>query len=79
MFLSSSIRANTINKEQNPALEIHIFPPVMLYVFPSAESTAFVFPELASLPAPGSVKQYAPNHSPEANLGTYFCFCSSVP
>ena len=49
------------------------------YVFPSAESIAFVFPELASEPAPGSVKQYAPNHSPEANLGTYFCFCSSVP
>eukprot|EP01139_Manchomonas_bermudensis_P013243 Amastigsp_a353899_8.p2 type:complete len:113 gc:universal Amastigsp_a353899_8:359-697(+) len=30
MFLSSSIRAKTMNNEQNPALEIHIFCPVML-------------------------------------------------
>ena len=30
MFLSSSIRAKTINKEQNPAFEIHIFCPVIL-------------------------------------------------
>ena len=29
MFLSSPIRAKTINREQKPALEIHIFPPVM--------------------------------------------------
>ena len=46
-----------MNTEQNPAFEIHILPPVILYDFPSAESTALVFPELASEPAPGSVKQ----------------------
>ncbi len=50
-----------------------------MYDFPSAEISAIVLPELASDPAPGSVKQYAPIHSPVANLGTYFCFCSSVP
>jgi len=57
MFLSSPIRAKTINMEQNPAFEIHIFCPVIEYVFPSSDKTAFVFPELASDPAPGSVKQ----------------------
>ena len=40
---------------------------------------AFDFPELASEPAVGSVKQYEPNHSPDASLGKYFCFCSSLP
>ena len=57
MFLSSSIRAKTIITLQNPALEIHIFCPVMLYVLPSLDNTALVRPELASLPAVGSVKQ----------------------
>ena len=46
-----------MNTEQNPALEIHIFCPVIEYVFPSSDKMALVFPELASLPAPGSVKQ----------------------
>ena len=45
----------------------------------SPSKTAFVCCPCASVPAPGSVKPKAPNHSPEANFGTYFCFCSSVP
>ncbi len=57
MFLSFSILANTIIKRQNPAFEIHIFCPLILYDLPSSDKVAVVFPELASLPAPGSVKQ----------------------
>src|SRR5690606_26923119 len=79
IFLSPSIRVNIIIKLQKPAFEIHIFRPMILYDLPSSDNTAFVFPEFASLPPLGSVKQSEPNHSPHASLGMYFCFCSSVP
>ncbi len=35
--------------------------------------------QFVELPLLGSVKPYAPFHSPLASLGMYFCFCSSVP
>ena len=57
MFLSFSIRAKTIIKLQKPAFEIHIFCPLILYDLPSSVKSAVVLPELASEPAPGSVKQ----------------------
>jgi hypothetical protein len=60
MFLSFSIRANVIKISANPPFVIHIFSPVISKKsFPSLSftGTAFVFPELASDPAPASVKQ----------------------
>ena len=46
-----------MNKSAKPAFVIHIFCPVMIYSLPSSDKTAFVFPEFASEPASGSVKQ----------------------
>ena len=46
---------------------------------PSSLSLAEVLAPRASLPLFGSVKPYAPFHSPLPNLGIYFCFCTSVP
>ena len=54
-----------------------IFVPFRIHLSPA--STAVVCCMAASVPALGSVKPKAPIHSPEASLGRYFIFCSSVP
>ena len=46
--------------------------------YPSAEMSAFVPREKASLPAPGSDKQNDPIVS-VASIGKYFCLISSLP
>ena len=56
---------------------INIFPPLTTKSLPFFSAVVLVAP--ASLPASGSVNPNAPRTSPEANLGTYFFFCSSVP
>ena len=52
------------------------FLPFKTYSSPSL--TAVVLPALASDPAPGSVKQNAPN-PPSKTKSHILCFCSSVP
>ena len=60
-------------KISKPAFEIHIFLSVNDITFSIFRNLAFVFPEFASEPASGSVKQYAPNLVP-AKFGNIFCF-----
>ena len=45
----------------------------------SPSRTALVRVPAASEPASGSVSDQQPIHSPEASLGMYFRFCSSLP
>ena len=61
----------------SPALVMNIFPPLIVYPLPFFIAVVLVAP--ASLPASCSVKPKAPIIWPEANGGTYFFFCSSVP
>ncbi len=51
----------------------------MTYDFPSGDKTALDLMDPASDPLVGSVKANAANFSPEAKVGRYFFFCSSVP
>ncbi len=52
---SPPVRAITTKTSVSPAPDINIFEPLITYSSPS--STAFVFSDAASEPAPGSVKQ----------------------
>src|SRR6202041_714697 len=54
-------------------------PPLNVYVFPSADSPAFVFPFTASEPLVDSDNAYADTISPDTIFGRYFFFCSGVP
>ena len=56
---------------------MNILLPLSTHSSPSR--TAVVCWAEASVPALGSVRPKAPSHSPEANLGRYLRFCSSVP
>ena len=58
---------------------LHCFSPFKIQAVPCSFKTAVVFAFKASDPALGSVRAYAPIHSPVASFGRYFCFCSSVP
>ena len=58
---------------------MNIFEPLITHSFVASSKTAVVCCPAASVPAFGSVNPNAPSHSPLANFGTYFCFCSSVP
>ena len=57
----------------------HIFSPFRIQCFPSGESTARALAFMASLAELDSESEYELIHSPLANFGRYFCFCSAVP
>ncbi len=57
----------------------HIFSPFRIQLLPSLLSTAFAFAFIASLAELASDSEYELTHSPVANFGRYFFFCSSVP
>ena len=58
-------------------LLMKVLLPLMTYSSPSR--TAVVRTAFRSQPAPGSVIAMARMVSPEAQRGSHFCFCSSVP
>lgn len=57
-LFAMSVRHMTIYKSLKPAPEIKHFPPFTTYSFVLVSRIAFVEREEASLPLPGSVKQY---------------------
>src|ERR1051326_8141267 len=59
------------------AFEIHILVPFKTHLSPYR--SARVVRDSASVPLLGSLKQYAPSHSPLVRRGRYLVFCSSVP
>lgn len=61
-----------------PPFDIQILLPLRTQCDPSADLIARERIELASEPAPGSVKQKAA-YSPLLTRGRYFAFCSGVP
>src|SRR5271165_584435 len=60
------------------ALVVNVFPPLSTQQ-EAPSLTAVERVPAASEPASGSVSDQQPIHSPVANLGRYFCFCSSFP
>ena len=72
-----SVIAITMKTSALEALVMNILVPLRIHLSPA--STAVVCCIAASVPALGSVRPNAPIHSPEASLGRYFIFCSSVP
>ncbi|MNG41718.1 hypothetical protein D3C84_1310840 [compost metagenome] len=58
-------------------LLMKVFEPLMTYLSPFF--TARVRTACRSEPVPGSVMAMEQMHSPEAILGSQYCFCSSVP
>ncbi|TEB05127.1 hypothetical protein Pmgp_03833 [Pelotomaculum propionicicum] len=72
-----SVEANMMKTPATGALEMNILVPFRTYSSPS--STAVLWPEAASVPAPGSVRAKEPKISPLHSGVSHFCFCSSVP
>ena len=70
-------RAATSTRSADPPLVMKVLEPLRIQSSPSR--TAVVLRLARSEPPPGSVMPMARMHSPEATLGRYFCFCSSVP
>src|SRR3954451_12662151 len=56
---------------------MNVLEPLMIQVSPFF--TARVLAPAASEPDDGSVRPHAPSHLPAARLGTYLCFCASLP
>ncbi|MNR82347.1 hypothetical protein D3C72_131050 [compost metagenome] len=75
---AGSVTAKTVKRSAVPPLVIQILLPLRIQS-PLASRSARVLMAAASEPAPGSVRAKAASISPEAILGRYFCFCSSVP
>jgi hypothetical protein len=75
----TAVLAKTVKKSAVPPLEIQILLPLSTHDLPSGDKTAFNDTDPASDPLPVSVKANAANNSPDANLGKYLAFCSSVP
>ena len=73
-----SIFANTVNRSANAALVMN-FTPFSRKWRPSSDNLAVVLALSGSLPQSGSVRQYAPIHSPEVSKPRYRFFWSSVP
>mmetsp|Transcript_53444 Transcript_53444/g.134320 ORF Transcript_53444/g.134320 Transcript_53444/m.134320 type:complete len:209 (-) Transcript_53444:464-1090(-) len=71
--------ANTVKISAMPPLLIQILLPFKTQCFPSSDSTARDWMELASEPELGSVRQNAAIRSPVAREGRYFSFCCSLP
>src|SRR5688572_14576013 len=55
---------------------IQFFVPLITHSLPSFTAVHFILP--ASLPVLASVNPHAPSDSPDASLGKYFFFCSSL-
>ena len=74
---SRSVRAVTMYVSATPALVMNRLDPFTTQQ--SASRSARVRVPRESLPAPGSVRPYAPSFSPEASGRRYRSFCSCVP
>ncbi|OLY82730.1 hypothetical protein AYI68_g3141 [Smittium mucronatum] len=71
------VRAITIYTSESPPLLINVLVPLITYSL--SFSFAFVDIEVASLPDPGSVKQYDARNSIFPNFSKYMSLCSCVP
>ncbi len=74
---SGSVFAKTVYRFATPAFVMKRFEPSRTYSSPSRRAVVRI--AALSEPEPDSVSAYAGNHSPLANFGRYFAFCSSVP
>src|SRR5207253_11200211 len=73
----SSVLPQTTRTSAIGELVIHILAPLSRQP-PDALVARVVMPE-GSEPWSGSVRPKQPTHSPDANLGRYFCRCASLP